>query len=241
MAIQIDYRLTSQKLLSKIKRLFDISAGKILGLEKTWDSEKGTPVFTIKGKYDSRGWTEWTQGFQFGSSLLQFDATGEQRFLEIGRDKIFQRMATHVSHVGVHDHGFNNISTYGNLWRLMRQGKIPFNEREKDFYELALKISGAIQAARWTPIAGGGGFIYSFNGPHSLFVDTLRSLRSLAVAHQLGHVLMAEHDARISLLERLVHHALATAQYSIYYGEGRDAFDVPGRTAHESIFNPNDG
>ena len=25
----------------------------------------------------------------------------------------------------------------------MHEGKIPFNEREKDFYELALKISGA--------------------------------------------------------------------------------------------------
>ncbi len=241
MAIQIDYRLTSQKLLSKIKRLFDISAGKILGLEKTWDSEKGTPVFTIKGKYDSRGWTEWTQGFQFGSSLLQFDATGEQRFLEIGRDKIFQRMATHVSHVGVHDHGFNNISTYGNLWRLMRQGKIPFNEREKDFYELALKISGAIQAARWTRIDDAKGYIYSFNGPHSLFIDTIRSLRSLAVAHQLGHVLMGEHDQKISLLQRLIEHADTTARYAIYYGEGRDAYDVPGRTAQESLFNTNDG
>ena len=48
------------------------------------------------------------------------------------------------------------------------------------------------------------GFIYSFNGPHSLFIDTIRSLRSLALAHQLGHVLMGEHDSRISLLERLI-------------------------------------
>jgi hypothetical protein len=33
----------------------------------------------------------------------------------------------------------------------------------------------------------------------------------------------------------------ATAGYSVFYGEGRDAYDVPGRTAHESIFNINDG
>ena len=50
---------------------------------------------------------------------------------------------------------------------------------EVHFYELALKVSGAIQARRWTPLPGGG-FIYSFNGAHSLFVDTVRSLRSLA-------------------------------------------------------------
>ena len=48
-------------------------------------------------------------------------------------------MAPHVSHIGVHDHGFNNVSTYGNLLRLMKEGKITFNEWEKNFYELALK------------------------------------------------------------------------------------------------------
>ena len=32
-----------------------------------------------------------------------------------------------------------------------------------------------------------GGYIYSFNGAHSLFVDTIRSLRALALSHALGH------------------------------------------------------
>jgi hypothetical protein len=198
-------------------------------------------VFTVNGKYTTRGWTEWTQGFQFGSALLQFDATGDREFLELGRKKTFQHMAAHVSHFGVHDHGFNNISTYGNLWRLMREGKIAWNEEENRYYELALKISGAVQAARWTRISNGEGYIYSFNGPHSLFIDTMRSLRSLAVAHQLGHVLMSERDERISLLGRLIEHGKTTADYSIYYGEERDYYDVKGRTAHESIFNLKDG
>ena len=241
MAIKIDNKLTAKKLLPKIERLFDLSGEKILAIEKSWQPKNGTPVFTVKGKYTSRSWTEWTQGFQFGSALLQFDATGDKKFLEIGRRGTVERMATHVSHIGVHDHGFNNISTYGNLLRLMREGKIPFNEREKDFYELALKISGAVQAARWTKISDGTGFIHSFNGPHSLFVDTIRSLRSLAVAHQLGHVLMGERDEKISLLKRLVEHANNTARHNIYYGEGRDAYDLRGRTAHEAIFNLKDG
>jgi hypothetical protein len=150
-------------------------------------------------------------------------------------------MATHVSHIGVHDHGFNNVSTYGNLLRLMREGKLPGNEREQQLYELALKISGAVQAARWTALGGGKGYIYSFNGPHSLFIDTMRSLRSLAMAHQLGHVLMGERDQRICLLQRLIEHAATTAEHNIYYGRNRDAYDVRGRTAHESIFNVNDG
>jgi unsaturated chondroitin disaccharide hydrolase len=241
MPININIKLTPQKLLRKVHRLFDLSAEKIKAIEKNWNPAKGTPVFTVKGQYTSRGWTEWTQGFQFGSALLQFDATGEERFLDIGRRKTIELMATHVSHVGVHDHGFNNVSTYGNLLRLMREGKVPQNDREQDFYELALKISGAVQAARWTPIANGRGYIYSFNGPHSLFIDTMRSLRSLALAHVLGHVLMGEHDQRISLLQRLIDHAASSARYSIYYGQDRDAYDLRGRTAHEIIFNLNDG
>lgn len=241
MPLKIDHDLTPKKLLPAIGRMWELSAQKILSIEKTWKPADGTPVFTVQGRYTSRGWTEWTQGFQFGSAILQFDATGDERFLEIGRRKTIELMASHVSHTGVHDHGFNNMSTYGNLLRLLREGRIPWNEREKDFYELALKISGAVQAARWTKLADGTGFIHSFNGPHSLFVDTIRSCRSLAVAHQLGHCLMGEQDEKVSLLRRLLEHALNTARYNIYYGEGRDAYDVRGRTAHEAIFNVTSG
>jgi len=241
MAIKIDYQLTPRKLVPGIKRLFELSAGKILSLEKSRASRDGAPVFTVKGRYTARHWTEWTQGFQFGSALLQFDATGDERFLEIGRRRTVEAMAPQVSHIGVHDHGFNNISTYGNLLRLLQEGKIPFHEREQDFYQLALKVSGAVQAARWSTIRDGTGFIYSFNGPQSLFIDTMRSLRSLAVAHQLGQVLMGEQDQRISLLDRLLQHAVNTARFSVYYGNGRDAYDVRGRVAHESLFNPNNG
>jgi hypothetical protein len=57
----------------------------------------------------------------------------------------------------------------------------------------------------------------------------------------LGHVLLGEGDAKINLLERAFMHLKATAGYSVYYGEGRDAYDIRGRTAHECIFNLKDG
>ncbi len=239
--LQIDTDLRPADLLPGIRRMWELSARKILDIEQSWRPEDGAPVFTVKGRYTARGWTEWTQGFQFGSAILQYDATGEETFLRLGRENTLRRMAGHVTHTGVHDHGFNNISTYGNLLRLMQEGRIPDDAWEREFYILALKCSGAVQARRWTCIADGGGFIYSFNGPHSLFADTIRSLRSLAVAHALGHELLGEKDRRISLLERLVDHARATARYAVYYGTGRDAYDVRGRVAHESIFNINDG
>jgi hypothetical protein len=112
------------------------------------------------------------------------------------------------------------------------------------FYELAIKASACNQAVRWSPCHGGGGYIYSFNGPHSLFIDTMRTLRILGVAWQMNHPLQAENDQIISLLSRLIEHGRTTARFNIYYGSGRDHYDTPelsGRTANECIFNTNDG
>ena len=123
--------------------------------------------------------------------------------------------------MGVHDHGFNNVSTYGNLWRLAREGRIDASDWERRFYELALKVSGAVQARRWTTLPTGG-FIHSFNGAHSLFVDTIRSLRALALGHLLGQRLMEEQDAASACSIASSSTRAPTAQYNVYYGEGRD-------------------
>lgn len=239
--IAIDEQVTPGSLLPAIERMWALSARKIRAIEISDRLKGATPVFTVEGRYVPQGWTEWTQGFQFGSAILQFDATDDRESLELGRRNTLTRMATHVTHIGVHDHGFNNVSTYGNLRRLMREDRIPADERELGIYELALCCSGAVQAMRWSTTADGDGYIYSFNGPHSLFSDTIRSLRALALAHRLGHRLMGENDIAISLLDRLVQHARTTARYNVYYGTGRDVYDIRGRVAHESIFNTNDG
>jgi hypothetical protein len=253
--MKIDAGLTPQKLQKKTARVFELAGQKIRAIDASWNSAQGTPVFTVKGKYTSRGWTEWTQGFQFGMAFLQFDATGDAAMLQLGREKTVKYMASHVSHVGVHDHGFNNVSTYGNLRRLMLEGIIPASLHELDYTEIALKASGAVQAARfvptaytqpWSPVAGAAGvapsgYVYSFNGPQSLFADTIRSMRSLVVAHQLGHVLMGEGDKPINLLHRAIQHAATTARFNVFFGQGRDSYDVRGRVAHESVFNRNDG
>lgn len=239
--LDIKSQLTPQSLSSATNAVFASAGEKIRRLHSRWSPENGSPVFTIDGEYTSRGWTEWTQGFQFGMPLLQFDATGDAEFLEMGRDATRDIMAVHLTHIGVHDHGFNNVSTYGNLARLAAEGRFEADATEQQFYQLALKVSGAIQAARWSDTHDGGGYIYSFNGPHSLFADTIRSLRALAVSHQLGHALFAEHDEKINLLERLLTHAEATARYNLYFGEDRDRYDIRGRVVHESIFNTADG
>src|SRR6266540_4623395 len=103
--MQMDRHRSPRDLLPKVDRLFALSAAKIRSIEETWRPDQGAPVFTVHGRYQARGWTEWTQGFQFGSAILQFDATGDREFLELGRSRTVERMAPHLTHMGVHDHG----------------------------------------------------------------------------------------------------------------------------------------
>ncbi|MDP7014488.1 MAG: glycosyl hydrolase [Pirellulaceae bacterium] len=228
-------------LVAAAGRVLQLAGEKSLRLDRSWNPADGTPVFTIAGKYATRGWTEWTQGFQYGCLILAGDGIDDQRLLELGRERTGERMFPHVTHTGVHDHGFNNLSTYGNLLRLMNEGRLPEDEWERRTYENAIAASGAVQAARWSPTACGLGYVYSFNGPHSLFIDTMRTIRILGVAHQLGHVLMGENDARTNLLGRLIQHGLATAKYIVFHGDSTHSYDIRGRTAHEGTFNCNDG
>ncbi|MBU1176054.1 MAG: glycoside hydrolase family 88 protein [Alphaproteobacteria bacterium] len=239
--MQINAQLTPERLLPAIEAMWAASGPKILSIDRNLDRAGGAPVHTVAGQYKPRGWTDWTQGFEFGSAILQFDATGEERYLALGLTRTRTDMPAHITHFGVHDHGFNQVSTYGNVLRLMKEGRLPHNEWQKEYCELALKCSAAVQARRWTDLGDGAGFIHSFNGPHSLFIDTMRTLRVLALGHQLGHVMKGEGDAVIPLIGRLVAHARATADYNLFWGEGRDIWDERGRTAHEAIFNTASG
>jgi rhamnogalacturonyl hydrolase YesR len=238
--MKIDFDLDIASLKEGLEQFWQLAAEKVVLLDREYDPSQGSPVFTVAGKYTTRGWTEWTQGFQYGIPILVFEAGGDSKMLEIGKENTMANMAHHVSHFGVHDHGFNNLSTYGNLLRNANMGHFKTSDEEKEFYRLALKLSGAVQAKRWSSTRDGG-YIYSFNGPHSLFIDTIRTCRILLVAYQLGHRMLDENDQEINLLERAIIHALTSAKYAVYYGEGRDAYDVWGRVAHESVFNINDG
>ena len=238
--MKTDPTLTPERLLPDLERFWQMAGQKVRLLESEYDPANGSPVFTVEGRYTSRGWTEWTQGFQYGIPLLIFSATGDTEMLELGKKRTLEKMAPHLTHFGVHDHGFNNLSTYGHLLRCATTGLIDASPEEIELYRLALKVSGAVQARRWTPIPGGG-FIYSFNGPHSLFIDTIRTGRILLVSHMLGHRMMEENDREVNLLERVLVHGLTTARYAVFQGNGRDMYDIRGRVAHESIFNINDG
>jgi unsaturated chondroitin disaccharide hydrolase len=224
----------------KLDRLWQLAHHKISMIDNRHGGKTSAPVFTVEGKYTAKGWTDWTQGFQYGSALAVYDATNEEDMLTLGAHRTLSLMAPHLTHTGVHDHGFNTMSTYGHLLRLILEGRASSFEQYEEVCKMAVSLSGAVQASRWVE-SNLGGYIYSFNGPQSLFIDTVRSVRVLFASHVLGHHLSGEQDQKINLFHRGLAHMLTTAKANIYYGEGRDHYDLPGRVAHESIFNTNNG
>lgn len=250
--MQIDQKLEPADLQDQTHRVFTLAAKKARLIDKTWDPAQGTPVFTVEGKYTTRGWTEWTQGFQYGCMILAGDGLDDDKLIQMGKQRTLKHMLPHVTHIGVHDHGFNNLSTYGNLLRLLKEKRMKHDGWEQIAYENAIAASGAVQAARWagtpapqkskhTANAAQLGYVYSFNGPHSLFIDTMRTIRILGVAWQLGHSLMHEGDRSANLLKRSVLHGLTTSHHIVFHGDSEHTYDVRGRTAHEGMFNRNDG
>ena len=150
-------------------------------------------------------------------------------------------MAPHVSHIGVHDHGFNNVSTYGNLLAARARGPL-----RRGAVGSALLRAGAEGQRRDPGARAGHGFPAAGSSTRSTARTRCSSTRCARSARwrsptQLGHRLSDEQDAQISLLERLLQHARATAEFSVYYGRGRDTYDVRGRVVHESMFNAANG
>ena len=56
--IKINAKLQHAGLRKKLAQFWDRSAEKINGLNKSYDPSKVSPVFTVRGKYTTRGWTE---------------------------------------------------------------------------------------------------------------------------------------------------------------------------------------
>ncbi len=55
--IDINEKLTPAKLLSKLERFWEVSAVAIDAVERRCPPGSPSPVFTIGGRYASKGWT----------------------------------------------------------------------------------------------------------------------------------------------------------------------------------------
>jgi unsaturated chondroitin disaccharide hydrolase len=126
----------------------------------------------------------------------------------------------------VHDLGFIFLSSWGRWLEFVGDDE-PQRQRLID----GLVTAATVQSYRWNG-ASTDGFIYSFNGPQSLFVDVLMNVRLLFWAQA--------HGAGKEVGRRAIEHCRTSVRYLVR-SDGTGLGDEDGRVAHEAIFNTEPG
>jgi len=192
---------------------------------KSWPPESPAPVHTVSGKwYRPRDlWTDWTPGFLAGQLWILSRLTNEPW----AREKA-EAYTTKLAHRrfdrDVHDLGFLFLSSYLRWLDALQPGD-PLAPRLVDI----LVTAATVQSFRWQENGPHGSYIYSFNGPQSLFIDILMNVRLLFWAAARG--------AGEEVKRRALEHCRTSARYLVRR-DGRCLGEVDGSVAHEAIFNP---
>ena len=125
--------LTPQALMPSIKRALELASEKTAMLDRRWKVADGAPVFTVGRQIHSARLDAVDTRISVWQRPPLLRTDRRRDLLTLARRHVVADMAEHLTHTGVHDHGFNNISTYGHLRRLMLAGRIPSNEWELNF------------------------------------------------------------------------------------------------------------
>lgn len=188
----------------------DFAAGQLEGLLQRYPD--AFPMYTQGGKWavGAESWTNWCEGFLGGQMWLLYRHTGEA---------VWRERAEHYSRLieprqfdrSVHDLGFLFWSSWKRWYDL--DGDPRLND-------------GIIQAGRTlaSRFQERGGYICSFLGEHSLFIDIMMNVGIIFYA--------AQQTADQALYERARRHCLTTRRFLVR-GDGS--------TAHEGIFDVSTG
>jgi unsaturated chondroitin disaccharide hydrolase len=194
---------------------------------KSWPPDRPAPVHTIGGKwYRPRDlWTDWTPGFLAGQLWILSRLTGEGWAREKA-EAYTKKIAPRRFDRDVHDLGFLFLSSYRRWLEALEPGD-PLAGRLED----VLVTAATVQSFRWQG-NGPHGYIYSFNGPQSLFIDILMNARLLFWAATRG--------AGEEIKRRATEHCRTSARYLVRR-DGPGLGEVDGSVAHEAIFNTEPG
>ncbi len=217
----------SSGLEKALRAALSFAAGQLERTAERWPPERPAPVHTVDGKwYRPRDlWTDWTPGFLAGQHWILAKLTGEKRWRERA-EAYTRKLAPRRFDRDVHDLGFIFLSSYGR-WIDAVAPDDPLRPRLED----VVLTAATVQSFRWN---GNGpyGFLYSFNGPQSLFVDVLMNVRLLFWAAQRG--------AGEEVGRRAKEHCRTSARYLVRR-QGPGLGEVDGSVAHEAIFNSEPG
>jgi unsaturated chondroitin disaccharide hydrolase len=169
------------------------------------------PMYTTGGKWarESEHWTHWCEGFYPGIFWLLHKYTGESFWRETA-ERYTRPLEERKHDRNVHDLGFIFFATYLRWYHLT----------EDTLLRDVLVEAGRTLALRRQK----GGYLASFLGPHSLFIDIMMNV---------GLILWAADAAGDEELRQIaVEHCQTTAEYLVR---------PDGGTAHEGLFDVETG
>ncbi len=170
-----------------------------------------TPMYTVGGQWNREGerWTHWCEGFFPGILWLLHKHTGEASWRPLA-ERYSRPLEPRRHDCMVHDLGFLFFSTYLRWYHLTGDAAL----RE------VLMDAGRTLALRRQP----GGYLASFIGPQSLFIDIMMNV---------GIILWAANATQEEALRQVaLEHCRTTERYLVR---------PEGGTAHEGIFDTTRG
>ncbi len=218
-----------EELRHRAQRAVEFAADQLRSTRKEWGPERPAPVHTRQGRwYRPRNlWTDWTPGFYAGQMWILERLTGEA-FWRAAAEAHTQPLKNRRFDRNVHDLGFIFLTTFRRWHDLLETG-----HPKKELLQDILVTAGTVQSFRWRQgPAGADGFIYSFNGPQSLFIDIMMNIPLLFWAER--------HGAPPEVGQRAKTHAFTSLRYLVRR-DGTGLGEEDGGTAHEAIFNTLEG
>ena len=195
--------------LALMRQALDLAAGRA---RRILDRYPGyTPMYTVGGRWNREGerWTHWCEGFFPGILWLLYKTTKDEEWARHAR-MLSHRLEPRQHDRTVHDLGFLFLSTYLREYRLTGAAHL------RDVL---------IQAGRTLALRRQkGGYLASFVGPQSLFIDVMMNVGLIFWAAN------ATGDAALRAVA--LEHCRTTA---------RALVRADGGTAHEGIFDVDSG
>jgi unsaturated chondroitin disaccharide hydrolase len=204
-----DVSPTREALLPQLQAALDFAAAQCRRVVGQYPGYH--PMYTVGGKWKREGelWTHWCEGFYPGIFWLLHKHTGDAEWRRRA-EEYSRRLEPRKHDRNVHDLGFLFFSTYLRWYRLTG---------EPALRDVLIEAGRTLALRRQK-----GGYLASFVGPQSLFIDIMMNV---------GIILWAANaTGDDKLREVALEHCRTTAKYLVR---------PDGGTAHEGLFDVNTG
>jgi unsaturated chondroitin disaccharide hydrolase len=200
---------TREELLPQMSAALDFAAGQARRVLR--DHPGYYPMYTVQGRWGREGerWTHWCEGFFPGVLWLLYKHTGDAAWREPA-ERYSRALEPRRHDRTVHDLGFLFLSTHMRWYHLTG---------DQCLREILIEAGRTLALRRQK-----GGYLASFIGPESLFIDIMMNVGIIFWA--------ANATGDGSLRNVALEHCRTTARYLVR---------PDGGTAHEGLFDPETG